>query len=87
MHLRVGHPSGGFCDALIRELLLKGKISTVDLLVLTSLDMLILYLKYYLPFFKTSYLNEEVNCTEPSLHLVFPALIFGQALGARTREH
>jgi hypothetical protein len=24
-----------------------------------------LYIRYYSPFFKTSYLNEEVNCTEP----------------------
>ncbi len=24
-------------------------------------------------FYKTSYLNEEVNCTENSRHLVFPA--------------
>ncbi len=44
----------------------KGRLSTVDLLVLASLDQLIFYWKYYLLFYKTSYLNEEVNCTEPS---------------------
>ncbi len=30
----------------------RGRISTVDLLVLTSLDQLLLYWKYYLPFLK-----------------------------------
>jgi hypothetical protein len=50
------------------ESLPKGRISTVDLLVLTSLnnkatfDNAIFFL-----FFITSCLNEEVNCTEPSL--------------------
>jgi hypothetical protein len=36
----------------------KGGFSTVDLLVLTSLDNLILSFKCYLPFSKTCYLNE-----------------------------
>jgi hypothetical protein len=44
----------------------------VDLLVLTSLDPFhiknIIHISY-----KTSYLDEEVNCAEPSPHLVFPA--------------
>jgi hypothetical protein len=35
---------------------LRGRISTVDLLVLISFDQLI---------FISSYLNEEVNCTDP----------------------
>jgi hypothetical protein len=38
----------------------------VDLFVLTSLDELLLILKQYF-FYKTTYLNEEVNCTETSL--------------------
>ncbi len=46
-----------------REALLKGRISTADLLVLTSLDQLFFKLKL---FFKTTYLNSEVDCTEPS---------------------
>ncbi len=40
-------------------------LSTVDLLVLTSLDHLLLLCTVY--FFKTSCLNEEVNGTKPSL--------------------
>jgi hypothetical protein len=45
---------------------LRGRISTVDLLVLTSLDEVLFNLKLYFPFFtKTTYLNEEVNCTDP----------------------
>jgi len=48
------------------ESLLKGRISVVDLLVLTCLDQLLLTLKKYISFYETSYLNEEVNCTEPS---------------------
>jgi len=47
---------------------LRGRFDTVDLLVLTSLDQLLLIMKIlstYL-FYKTSYLNEEVNCTKPS---------------------
>jgi hypothetical protein len=39
----------------------------VDLLVLTYSDQLLLILKkYFISFYKTSYLNEEVKCTDPS---------------------
>jgi hypothetical protein len=53
----------------------RGRLSTVDLLVLTSLGQLLLHWKYYKRFLfkKTSYLNEEYNCTEPSPRLVFRA--------------
>jgi hypothetical protein len=47
----------------VRESLLKGKnqYNTVDLLVQTILSKLLnMFLLY-----KTRYLNEEVNCTEP----------------------
>ncbi len=45
----------------------RGRLSTLDLPALTSLDWLLLYWKCYLQFFyKTSYLNGEVKCTEPS---------------------
>jgi hypothetical protein len=54
------------------ETLLKGSLSMVDFLVLTSLDQFIFYLKYYLPFYKTSYLNTEFKCTEPSLSVSVP---------------
>jgi hypothetical protein len=41
------------------------RFNTVGLLVLTSLDQLLFTLKILFSFFyKTSYLNEEVNCTE-----------------------
>jgi hypothetical protein len=52
-----------------RKVSLKGKEKGKerDLLVQTSLDQLILNLKTLFTFFyKSSYLNEEVNCTEPS---------------------
>jgi hypothetical protein len=42
---------------------IRGRISTIDLLVLTSSDQLRLILCIY---YKTSNLNVEVNCTEPS---------------------
>jgi len=46
---------------------------TADLQVLTSLDKLIFRLKIVFTFFyKTSYLNEEVNCTEPSPSVSIP---------------
>jgi hypothetical protein len=45
----------------------EGSVFTVNLLVLASLDQLVFILKFLITFFyKTSYLNEEVNCTEPS---------------------
>ncbi len=44
----------------------RGRLNTVDLLVLTSLEHLLLIVKILLSFYKTSYHNEEVNCTEPS---------------------
>jgi hypothetical protein len=45
----------------------KGRIGTVDLLILTCSDQLLHLLKIHSFFFyKTSYINEEVNCTQPS---------------------
>jgi hypothetical protein len=44
----------------------KGRLNTVGLLVLASFDQLLFVLKILVTFFyKTTYLNEEVNCTEP----------------------
>jgi hypothetical protein len=59
-----------------------GMLSTVDPLILASLDKLLLILPTLFTFFtKTSYLNEEVNCTLliPSVSvpwLSIPRLIF-----------
>jgi hypothetical protein len=51
----------------------RGRLSTVDLLVLTSLDWLLLTMQTLFTFFyKTSYLNEEVNGTEQSPSVSFP---------------
>ncbi len=50
----------------------RGRLSTVDLLVPTSLDQLISYWEYYLSIYKTGYLNKEVNCTEPSPSVSIP---------------
>ncbi len=45
---------------------LRGRISTANHLVLTSSDQLLFILELYFSFFyKTTYLNEEVNCTKP----------------------
>jgi len=55
----------------------KGRVSTVDLLVLTNLDRLLFWWKYYLMCSKASYINEEVNCTEPfpSVSVPWPKLL------------
>jgi len=51
-------------QSLVKETLLKGKaLITVDLLVAIVLDQL-LFLLYLIN--KTIYVNEEVNCTDPS---------------------
>ncbi len=51
------------------------RISTVDLLVPTSSDLLLLMIKkYVLLFYETSYLNEEVNRAELSLSVSVPCL-------------
>jgi hypothetical protein len=47
-----------------KESLLKERINTIDLRVLTSSDELLFIMKLYFFFTKTTYLN-EVNCTEP----------------------
>jgi hypothetical protein len=46
----------------------------VDFLVLTNMDLLIFILKILFTFLQTSYLNEEVNCTEPSPSVSVPWL-------------
>jgi hypothetical protein len=46
------------------------ELSTVDRLVLTNLDQLLFILKK--TFYKTSYPDEEVNCTEPSPSVSIP---------------
>jgi hypothetical protein len=44
-----------------------GRLGIIDLPVLTTLDQLFFVMKIlFALFFKTSYLNEEVNGTEPS---------------------
>jgi hypothetical protein len=43
----------------------RGRLSTIDLLVQTNLDHLIVLMKILFTFFYKKYLNEEVNCTEP----------------------
>jgi hypothetical protein len=50
-----------------------GKLNTVDLLVPTSLDKLLFVIEtiIYLGC-QTSYLNEEVNCTDPSPSVSVP---------------
>ncbi len=50
----------------------RGRLSTVDLLVLTSLDKLLLKLKTLFTSYKMSWINEEVNCTEPSPSVCIP---------------
>ena len=42
-----------------------GRLSAIDLLVLTSLEELLLILQTLFTFYETSYLNEEVNYAEP----------------------
>ncbi len=49
----------------------RGRFNTFDLLVLTILDQLIFILNIIYPCYKTSCLNEEVNCTESSSQIVF----------------
>ncbi len=56
-----------------------GRISTVDLTVLTNLDQPLLILKNTYLSDKTSYLNEEVNGTVPSSSVWVPWIYHGQA--------
>jgi len=52
-------------------------LRTVDLLVLTGLDLLLFILKILFNFFcKTSYLNEEINCTDSSPSVSGPWSLF-----------
>jgi hypothetical protein len=48
------------------------RISTDDLLVLTSLEKTAFLTETIFPFYKTTYLNEEVNRTEPSPSVRLP---------------
>jgi hypothetical protein len=44
-------------------------------------------LEILFPFFtKTSYLNEEVKCTEPSPHLVFPEHKYSFTVAAKVKK-
>jgi hypothetical protein len=51
------------------------RLSTVDLLVLTSIIQLLLVMSTSITFYKISYINEEVNRTEPSLSVSVPCLV------------
>ncbi len=53
----------------------RGRLSTFCLFVLSSLDRLLFIWKYVYIFYKTSYLNEEVNCTEFSPSVSVPWVI------------
>ncbi len=61
-------------DSWTREVLMKGKAQYLDLLILTGLDKILLTMQTLFTFYTASCLNEEAICTEPSFHLVFPAL-------------
>jgi len=51
----------------------RGRLSTVDLLVLTSLDQILILLEILFTFFyKTSYPTEEINCTQPAPSVSIP---------------
>ncbi len=64
----------------------RGRFSTIDLLLLTSLDQLLLKLKTLFTFL-TGYPNEEVNSTEPSLQLVFPDYSNAPSCGVNYNHH
>jgi hypothetical protein len=51
---------------------LKGRINTNDFLFLICSDQLLLYWYFIILFYKTTYLDEEVNHTEPSLSVRVP---------------
>ncbi len=55
-----------------REPLLRGKLSTVDLLVPTTSDRLLLMIQNLLTFYKTSYLLRRSTVLNLPLQLVFP---------------
>ncbi len=56
-----------------RNPFLREKLSTVDLLVLTSSGQLLFIMKTLLTLFtKQATLNKEVNCTEPSRSVSVP---------------
>ncbi len=54
----------------------RGRVITVDLLVLSSVDQLLLKMQILTTFYNTSYLNVEVNRTEPSLSVSVPWFTF-----------
>ncbi len=49
-----------------------GRLSTVDLLVLTFFDQLLFKLKIFFTFIQKSNLNEVFNCTDPSPSVGIP---------------
>jgi hypothetical protein len=64
-----------------------GRLSTVDLIVLTSLDQLLFILKLYFSIFaKKTYLNEEVNRTEPSNLVRVPCFQLSSAFAAAVQQ-
>ncbi len=65
----------------------KGRLSTVDLLELTSLDQLILILPILFTFYNTSKLNKEVNRTEPFPLVSFPWIHEPVGVDTSTKEH
>jgi len=77
---------------LSRESSRRVRLGTVELFVLNILDQLIFKLKILFNIYicySTSYLNEEVNCTEPSPSVRLPLLIvltidFGEILNYNT---
>ncbi len=70
-----------FLVCIGREVLLKKKLSTVDLLVLPILDLLLYILKLLITFFtKQATLVRRSNVLNLPLHLVFPVCIGREVL-------
>ncbi len=63
-------------DRLIRELLLRGKVRYCSPPCTSYLGSGALSIEIFISlFYQTSYLNEEVNCNEPSLPDTFPGFV------------
>jgi hypothetical protein len=65
--------------SIVQSIPHRGRLSTVDLHLPTILEQSLLILKILFPFYKTSYLNEEVNCTEHSLTISREVSLNGKA--------
>ena len=85
LHIGLFHPQLNFWFS--QSIYSSGRLNTVDLLVLSSLDQLLLVIKNYLPFYKKAILVLHIGLFHPKLNFWFSQSIYWRSTNVCVNAH